>query len=197
MEDETIETMGNVETGTEDTQPQQNQEQQSQEQQKGDDKKYSDKDVDAIINKKFAKWQKEHESKLTEAQKLAEMTAQQKVEYERDNLLKEVEAYRKEKAMFEMSNTARGILNEAGITNLSDDILTVLVREDAETTSKAVNDFAKSFKGAVEKAVNERLKQPAPKKNFANGTLTKEDILKETDPIKRQELIVQNLELFE
>lgn len=191
MEDETIK---DVETGTEDTQSQQPK---TEDTQKGEDKKYSDKDVDAIINKKFAKWQKEHESKLTEAQKLAEMTAQQKIEYERDNLLKEVETYRKEKTMLEMSNTARGILNEAGITNLGDDILKVLVREDAETTSKAVNDFAKSFKEAVDKAVNERLKQPAPKKNFTQSTLTKEDILKETDPIKRQELIVQNLELFE
>ena len=41
-----------------------------------DEKKYSDKEVDELINKKFAKWQKDQEKKITEAAKLAEMNAQ-------------------------------------------------------------------------------------------------------------------------
>lgn len=49
-----------------------------------DTKKYSDADVDEIINKKFAKWQKEQEKKISEAEKLAGMNAQEKAEHERD-----------------------------------------------------------------------------------------------------------------
>lgn len=40
-----------------------------------DTKKYSDAEVDEIINKKFAKWQKEQEKKISEAEKLAGMNA--------------------------------------------------------------------------------------------------------------------------
>ena len=53
---------------------------------KGDQKqqpKYTDADVDALIGKKFAKWQEQQEAKIAEAAKLAEMNAQQKAEYER------------------------------------------------------------------------------------------------------------------
>ena len=46
--------------------------------------RYTDADVDAIISKKFAKWQEQHEAKLAEAAKLAKMNATQGAEYERD-----------------------------------------------------------------------------------------------------------------
>ena len=46
--------------------------------------RYTDADVDAIISKKFAKWQEQHEAKVAEAAKLANMNATQRAEYERD-----------------------------------------------------------------------------------------------------------------
>ena len=46
--------------------------------------RYTDADVDAIISKKFAKWREQHEAKVAEAAKLAEMNATQRAEYERD-----------------------------------------------------------------------------------------------------------------
>ena len=52
--------------------------------------KYTDADVDEILNKKFAKWQEQREKAVNEAKKLAEMNAQQKAEYERDKLQKEL-----------------------------------------------------------------------------------------------------------
>ena len=39
------------------------------------EKKYTDADLDEIINRKFAKWQKEQQKKSDEAAKLAEMNA--------------------------------------------------------------------------------------------------------------------------
>ena len=57
------------------------------------DKKYTDKDVDAIINKKFAKWKAEQEAAVKNAQeesaKLAKMNADQKHQYEMEKLQKE------------------------------------------------------------------------------------------------------------
>ncbi len=161
-----------------------------------EEKKYSDKDVDSIVSKKFAKWQKEHENKLSEAQKLAEMNAQQKAEYERDKLVQELEALKKEQSYHEMSKTASSMLIEAGVKTVDDSLLKTLVREDAESTSESVTSFINLFKKAVEEGVSEKLKQPAPKRSYKGKGLTKEDILKEKDSVKRQTLIRENLELF-
>lgn len=46
--------------------------------------RYTDADVDAIISKKFAKWQEQHEAKVAEVAKLADMNETQRAEYERD-----------------------------------------------------------------------------------------------------------------
>lgn len=46
--------------------------------------RYTDANVDAIISKKFAKWREQHEAKVAEAAKLANMNATQRAEYERD-----------------------------------------------------------------------------------------------------------------
>ena len=43
-----------------------------------DEKKYTDADVDAIIDKKFAKWRADQEAKESEAKKLAKMNADDK-----------------------------------------------------------------------------------------------------------------------
>ena len=40
--------------------------------------KYTDEDVDKILNKKFAEWQKNQEKKVSEAERLSKMTAEEK-----------------------------------------------------------------------------------------------------------------------
>ena len=55
----------------------------------GDNKpelKYSDEDLDRIVNQKFAKWQKQKEAELEEAQKTAKMTAAEKEKHEMEKL---------------------------------------------------------------------------------------------------------------
>ena len=57
--------------------------------------RYTDADVDAIISKKFAKWQEQHEAKVAEAAKLANMNATQRAEYERDQLQRPLDELRR------------------------------------------------------------------------------------------------------
>ena len=49
------------------------------EKQPQDEKKYTDADVNAIIDKKFAKWKSEQEAKENEAKKLREMNENEKL----------------------------------------------------------------------------------------------------------------------
>ena len=162
---------------------------------KQNEKKYTDDEVNEIINKKFEKWTKQKEKEMDEAKKLADMTAQEKVEYERNQLKKELEELRNANTISEMSKTARGILKEKNI-DISDELLSMLVTKEADTTKKNVEGFSDMFNKAVEKAVNEKLKGNPPKKGPGNKTLTKEDILNIKDRTERQKKIAENMELF-
>lgn len=160
------------------------------------DKKYSDADVNALIDRKFAEWQKKKDAELGEAKKLAEMDATQKAEYERDKMQKELDLLKKQNLLNEMSKTARGILKESSI-EISDELLSVLVTDNAEATKKNVDSFVQMFNSAVESEVKNRLKGKAPKGGNKSGTaLTKEQIMNVRDSAERQKLIMENSELF-
>ena len=159
--------------------------------------KYTDADVDEILNRKCAEWQKKQQKAVDEAQKLATMNATQKAEYERDQLKKELEELKRISALSEMSKTARKMLSDNGIT-ISDDLLSVMVTEDAETTKAAVDGFSQMFTQAVEAAVKERLKGDPPRKGSGSGVpaMTKEQIMAIRDPELRQKKMLEHKELF-
>lgn len=160
----------------------------------GSEKKYTDADVDNIINAKFARWQKEQEKKISEAEKLAGMNAQQKAEHERDELQKKYDELLAKNTRAEMVSTARKMLSEDSV-NVPDVLIEGIVAADAETTTKNVRAFSKAFKQAVQDALKSTL-GGTPKKGASRGTITKEEILKVKDPLERQRLIKENMNLF-
>lgn len=160
-----------------------------------DDKKYSDADVDKLLEKKFAKWQKQKEAEINEAKKLADMTATERAEHERDKLKAELEELKAANTRAEMEKTARSILQADGVT-VDDKIISHLVAADADTTSANVKAFSKAFKAAVQAEVKNQLSHKSPSAGTPGGGLTKDAIMKEPDAIKRQQLIRDNISLF-
>lgn len=159
-------------------------------------KKYSDAEVDEIINKKFAKWQKEQERKISEAEKLAGMNAQEKAEHERDTLQKELDELKRANSIAEMEKTARTVLHDDGV-NVPDEVVSSLIAEDADSTKTKVEAFSKAFKEAVQTAVKDALKGKAPATGKSGSTLTKADILKITNRAERQKAIAEHIDLFQ
>ena len=157
--------------------------------------KYTDADVDEIVSKRLAKWEKQQAAKVEEAAKLAEMNAQQKAEYERDKVQKELDEYKRRDTVNAMVAESRRQLSEQGIT-VSDDILARLVGETAEETKTSVDAFSAAFTAAVEDAVKKQLAGKAPAAGVATKTMTKEEILAIKDPITRQAAIRDNIGLF-
>lgn len=157
--------------------------------------KYTDADVDEIVSKRLAKWEKQQAAKVEEAAKLAEMNAQQKAEYERDKVQKELDEYKRRDTVNAMVAESRRQLSEQGIA-VSDDILTRLVGETAEETKASVDAFSTAFTAAVEDAVKKQLAGKAPAAGVATKTMTKEEILAIKDPIVRQAAIRDNIGLF-
>lgn len=131
--------------------------------------KYNDADLDRIIGQKFAEWEKKKQKAVDEAKKLAEMNAQQKAEYERDEMRKELDEYKRKDALAEMSKAARKMLSDANIT-VPDELLSMMVTTDAQQTKAAIDGFAKLFKDSVENAVKERLRGETPRRGTGSDT---------------------------
>lgn len=172
-----------------------NKELESREDKKSLGRRYTDEDVDRIIAARFARWEKDHQKKVDEAKKLAEMNATEKAEYEAKKLRDELEELKAKNIIAEMSKEARKMFEEEKI-NISDDVLSMLVATDSEKTKVAVESFIKMFKDAVQLSVKETLKGSAPKKGSGDHTLTRGKIMKVENRQERQRLIQENMELF-
>ena len=182
--------------GTETNQTQSTEGQENQEKNKASEKKYSDEDLNAILDKRFARWKADQEKEKKEAERLAEMNAQERAEAERDKVQKELDELKAKNAIAEMTNEARKMCAEHDI-NVGEDLLSVLVNQDADKTKKAVDSFVKMFEQEVDKAVKEKPKGNGPKRGGSNKGVTRESILNITDPMERQRMIAENMDLFQ
>ena len=154
------------------------------------------KAIQTAVTNAQKKWKALTDDKVSEAEKLAQMTAEQKATYRADKAEKELADLKRQMALGDMAKTARKMLSEENIT-VPDEIIMNLVCDDAEKTKSAVEAFAKVFKDAVQAAVKEALKGNPPKAN--NGgttTVTREQILAVKDRTERQRLIAENPQLF-
>lgn len=155
------------------------------------------KAIKTAVTKSEEKWKALTDDKLTEAEKLAKMTKEEKAEYRAKKAEKELEELKKMNARTELAKTARKMLADEDI-NIPDELLGNLVADDADGTKTAVESFAKMYKEAVQAAVKEAIKGKPPKAGTGGGnTITKEQIMDIKDPIERQKMIRENINLFQ
>lgn len=161
----------------------------------GKEAKYTDDDLDRILNRKFAEWQKKKDKEVDEARRLASMTEEEKTKQKQADMERQLNELLSEKNRSEMMATARSILSERNI-HADDALISLIVSEDAESTKKSIDAFANMFQKAVNKAVKDALKGEPPKTGTGKGGYTKEDILKVANRAERQRLIAANMDLF-
>ena len=153
------------------------------------------KAINTAVSNAQKKWQTMTDGKVSEAEKLAQMTSEEKAEYRAKKAEQELADLKKQIALGDMAKTARKMLSEENIT-VPDEIIMNLVSDDAEKTKSAVESFAKVFKDTVQAAVKEALKGNPPKANNGGTTVTREQILAVKDRTERQRLIAENPQLF-
>ena len=163
----------------------------------GKEAKYTDDDLDRILNRKFAEWQKKKDKEVDEARRLASMSEEEKTKQKQADMERQLNELLSEKNRSEMMATARSILSERNI-HADDALISMIVSEDAESTKKSIDTFANLFQKAVNKAVKDALKGEPPKTGTGTGKggYTKEDILKVANRAERQRLIAANMDLF-
>lgn len=126
------------------------------------EKKYTVEEVNNLIKRKKAEWEKTRQKEDDEAKKLSKMNAQEKAEYKQQQLEKRIQELEDEKALSGMRDEARKQLSEKGI-NISDELLAFMVSKDAKETKEAVDSFAELFNAAVNEVVKSKARQSTPK----------------------------------
>lgn len=155
-----------------------------------------DNDVDSIIKGRKAKWQKEQEAKQKEADRLATMNEDEKAEHEKQKLLDRIAELEQKDNFTAMSKEASKMLADASISP-NEELLAIVVKDTAEGTQEAVNALIAIVDKKAEEKTKEALSGKPPKVNLTPGKqMTRDEIMKISNPTKRQQAIKDNLHLF-
>ena len=157
-----------------------------------EEKTFTQAELDKILNKKFAQWQKKTEEAKAEAERKAKLTEAEKLAEER----KEFEAMKKQ---FEYEQRVNSTSKVLASNNLPIEFADFLIAENDEATTQRVDLFKNAFNEALEKALNERLRGNTPKtstgkaleiskEEFRKMSLAKQAELKATKPNLYKEL---------
>ena len=128
------------------------------------------KAVNTAVTKAQEKWQALADDKLSEAEKLAKMTKEEKAHYMQQKREKELTDR-------EAAITRKELMAEAKNTLASDglpqELAEVLDYSDADTCKKSMEKVKEVFQRAVETAVEEKLKGGKPPKKAPGGDAQK------------------------
>ena len=129
------------------------------------------KAVNTAVTKAQEKWQALADDKLSEAEKLAKMTKEEKAQYMQQKREKELTDR-------EAAITRKELMAEAKNTLASDglpqELAEVLDYSDADTCKKSMEKVKEVFQRAVETAVEEKLKGGKPPKKAPGGDAQKD-----------------------
>ena len=145
-------------------------------------KTFTQEELNAIIDKRLERERKDAQARIdkavTEAQKLAKMSADERAEHERQELQKKLSEREAEITKRELRAEAKSQLTDKG---LPIELAEILPYTDADTTNAAILATEKVFRAAVEKAVTDRLKGNAPKvAQAATPTATLDDEIRKS-----------------
>lgn len=118
-----------------------------------------DKRLKEAIQTAQTEWETKQQEKITEAEKLKKMNADEKAKYEQDKRTKELDKREKDITTRELKAQAYETLAEK---NLPKELINALNFSDAETCNASIEAVEKAFQNAVKKAVDDRLKGSKP-----------------------------------
>ena len=132
-----------------------------------------DRRMQKALNTAKEKWQAEAEAEKAEAEKLANMKAEEKLQYE---LAKEKENTKDAVAKLKAYELKEEALKKAQEKNIPVGLLELVnfMNSDSEKVENDLNNLQAVFSAELQKAINEKLKQTPPTAGGAVGTVKKE-----------------------
>lgn len=149
--------------------------------------------VSTAVTEAQEKWQLMTDDKLSEAEKLAKMTKEEKVQYLQQKREKELSDREAAVTRKELMAEAKNTLAEK---KLPVELAEVLSYTDADSCKSSIAAVEKAFQKAVEAAVNERLKGGEPPKRVPEGNMPTKEQYAKMGYADRLKLKTENLELY-
>ena len=129
--------------------------------------------IAAETKKARASWEQEAEAKKEEAKKLAKMNAEEKLQHELEQKEAEIAELKRGQTLNEMKSEASKMLSTASLPH-DDELLGLIVSEDAEATKKAVAVIT-NFASLIKKE-NARQTTPGEGGQFTADKETKQTV---------------------
>lgn len=152
-------------------------------------------EIGKILAAERTKWEAEQvtaiEQAKSEGERLAKLTKDERAR-EEANRIAELEKREQDIAEREMKLATQSLLADEG---LPQEFLDHVLAPTAEEVKAKITALRTVFDSEVEKRVNERLVQSAPRRGTTTG-ITKEQIMAIEDTNKRQAAIAENINLF-
>lgn len=151
------------------------------------------KAIETAVSNAQEKWKAITDDKLSEAEKLAKMTKEEKTQYLQQK-------HEKELADREAAITKRELMAEAKNTlaekKLPSSLAEILNYTDAESCNKSIAAVEKAFQAAVQAAVEEKLKGGEPQKKAPQGNAVTKDEFSKMGYAERLKLKTEQPELY-
>lgn len=157
--------------------------------------KYTDEDVDNIVKAKLAKEREKTAAKVEEAAKLAKMNADQKKDYEAQQVLKRAEEAESKLAQLEMQAEARTMVSDLGV-NLTDEDLALVVTTDADSTKTNVSQLTDLIGRIQDQVKTEMFKGTTPKASGKSVAVKTADDFRKMSTSERVAFAQENPEEF-
>ena len=156
-------------------------------------KTYTQEEVDKLLQQEGDKRVTQALKKQKEAQKLANMSQEEKNEYEYNQKFSELEKREQEIAKKELVMETEKQLGEKGLPVKA---AAFIVAVDAETTKKNITSFEKMFNKAVEAEINKRIATGSPKTGAGNNQAITAEQFKKMNLMQQAELFRTQPELY-
>lgn len=131
---------------------------------------------------------------LQSGKSIKEMSDEEKAKKTEDDKDKTIASLRAQITRRDNIKQTDEVFKEAGL-NVSDDVLNMVVVDDDKQTYANVQALIKFVNTIQDGVKKEYLKGSTPRTN-GNPTMTKDEIYKIKDPVKRRQAIADNLKLF-
>ena len=153
-------------------------------------------EIGKMLAAERTKWEAEQATALeqakSEGERLAKLTEDERAREEEAKRIAELEKRERVIAEREMKLATQSLLADEG---LPQEFLEHVLAPTAEEVKAKITVLRDVFDSEVEKRVNERLVQSAPRRGTTTG-ITKEQIMAIEDTDKRQAAIAENINLF-
>ena len=144
-------------------------------------KTFTQEEANKIVEQRLAKEKKRQEQEKAEAEKLAQMNADEKAKYELEKKIKELESREAELSKKELQNTSLDILVEKGYsTSTSKQLLAFLDYSNADNCKVSIDNLDKVLKACIETEVNNKIKNNnnvTPKKSSGGSKITWQQVM--------------------